>query len=270
MNDVNSFEHVLKTFGETAVKVTISTETDYFKELGTRLFLRIVQHCKSVVSLAVDGFNINLTAANGETLSKIQRCMYTVKELSFQRGLLTKCESIFNVCHVLETLSLNYVNLTYGAYIHQHIPNLRNLILMNMPDYIEKSLLSANRNNIQVLILHTSTTEEQNHTWRMALQLPCLTDLYLMLHIGYSSQAYLNNVISEVASCSALKVLKLKLDLFTLPPIAPEFFKTVSSVHALLDICMLSVWSNSLMKFYTIHLRRSDIIHEKYHNFAPY
>lgn len=196
--------------------------------------------------------------------------MSTVKELYFTQGRLTKCEHIVNFCHALEKLSLNSVNLSFEGSIRQHFPSMRNLILINVPDYVEKGFLHANRNNIQILKLRTSIRGRlPNHNLIKALQLPQLTDLVLLLDVGNVSETYLHKVIAKVVRCSALRTLKLKLDelIFT-----NNFYKTVSSFQALKEMCIVfrCPLPNLTTKFVIIHLFRTDTIHVKYHNFEPY
>lgn len=40
----DTLELVLKTFGKTAIEVTIISETDLYRELGTQLFLLVIEH----------------------------------------------------------------------------------------------------------------------------------------------------------------------------------------------------------------------------------
>lgn len=262
---INSFEYIVKAFGETAIKVMVVSEADSFKEEGTDFFLQVAMHCNTMVYLAMDGLNIDLTDLETETVLEIQNYMSTVKELSLHRCNLTGFESIFQSCQALETLSLRFILLSDKNGLYQHFPSMRNLSLIDVHDYIEKGLLSKNSDNIQKLKFHATIATFTDTI--SALQLPQLTDLFLSLHVYNVSEAFLNNVIAEVVKCSALKVLKLNLDGVT---VTNNFFRNMSSIQAIQKICIINGWSKQLMEFDLIKLRRSHIIHEKYHSFAPY
>lgn len=266
-------DQIIEAFGRVATKMTYYLRFQTSAQKGVQVLIHIAKHCKSLVSLELRNFSLDLTGRNEKTMAHIWRLMSNITELSLISSSLS--ENILRFCQGVESLRLCYFSAiperTNNNTLNQHFPHLKSLDISDMPNAVIDGLLEAYRNNIRCLKLNTTIfSDEPYHILTKAGHLPQLTDLFLTLHIGETSETRLNDIISEVTAFPTLKELKLELKLGK--SIATKsLFEKMSSVVALQDIKINGVWEwGDDISGSSIKLRRSDDIHELYHGFAPY